>query len=99
MPASPPSVFHHEGQNRFEIAVDGQLAVVEYMNRADKIVFTHTEVPKGLEGRGLGSALAQTALDWARQQQKKVLPLCPYIAAYIRRHPVYRDLVLPGYRL
>ncbi|RMG61787.1 MAG: N-acetyltransferase [Bacteroidetes bacterium] len=93
------TVVNNEAQDRFETEVEGKLAVAEYMNRADKIVFTHTAVPEGLEGRGIGSALAQTALDWARAQGKVVLPLCPYIAAYIRRHPEHKDLVMEGYRL
>lgn len=99
MSDTPYTVVNHEAKSRFEVALDGKLAVAEYMNRGDKIVFTHTEVPEGLEGRGIGSALARTALDWARSQGKAVLPLCPYIAAYIRRHPEYLDLVLPGYRI
>lgn len=85
-------------RNRFEAEVNGKLAVVEYMDRGARIVYTHTEVPDGQEGEGIGSQLAKYELEYARAQEKIVLPLCPFIAAYIRRHPEYQDLVLPGYR-
>jgi hypothetical protein len=91
------SIRQNDDQNRFEVQVDGHLAVVEYMDRGERIVFTHTEVPKGLEGQGIGSQLAEHVLTYARTQHKVVVPLCPFIAAYIRRHPEYQDLVLPGY--
>lgn len=84
-------------ENRFEVDVEGKLAVVEYMDRPDKIVFTHTEVPVGLEGKGVGSALAKHVLDYAKKQGKKVLPLCPFIKAYIQRHPEYKDNLVAGF--
>ncbi|MEL6589273.1 MAG: GNAT family N-acetyltransferase [Bacteroidota bacterium] len=83
--------------NRFEAEVEGKLAKVEYMDRPDKIVFTHTEVPVGLEGKGVGSALAKHVLDYAKEQGKKVLPLCPFIKAYIQRHPEYKDNLVAGF--
>jgi predicted GNAT family acetyltransferase len=90
---------NNTAQNRFEAEVDGLLAVSEYMNLKDKIVFTHTEVPTALEGRGIASQLAKAGLEFAREQGKVVVPICPYVAAYIRRHPEYRALVLPGFML
>lgn len=91
-------VINNTEASRFETVVEGKTAVVEYMDRGKMIVFTHTEVPKGLEGQGIASAMAKAALDFARETSKVVMPLCPYIAAYIRRHPEYADLVLKGYR-
>ncbi|MDP5172584.1 MAG: N-acetyltransferase [Bacteroidia bacterium] len=84
-------------KSRFELVVTGKMAIAEYIELEGKIVFTHTEVPLGLEGQGIGSKLATEGLSYARQKNKIVLPLCPYIAAYIRRHPEYKDLVLPGF--
>lgn len=95
---SPLQIRNNSEQNRFEADVDGKLAVVEYMDRGARIVYTHTEVPEGLEGQGIGSQLAKHVLEYAREQGKAVIPLCPYIAAYIRRHPEYQDVVLAGYR-
>jgi len=90
-------VVHNTDKNRFEVTVEGHTAVTEYMMPGNKIIFSHTEVPVELEGNGIASKLAQTALDYARSENLKVMPLCPYVAAYIRRHPEYRELVLPGY--
>ena len=57
------------------------------------IIYTHTEVPDALEGRGIGSKLARTVLDYARAAHLAVVPSCPFIRAYIARHPEYQDLV------
>lgn len=57
------------------------------------IVFTHTEVEAGYEGKGVGSQLARTALDDARTRGLGVVPLCPFIKGWIDRHPDYADLV------
>jgi uncharacterized protein len=53
----------------------------------------HTEVPDALEGRGYGAALAEAALGWAREEGATVIPSCPFVSAYITRHPAYADLV------
>lgn len=90
-------IINNVSKNRFEATINGAVAVVEYMRPGNRIVFTHTEVPKELEGKGIAGKLAKTALDYAQQEQLQIMPLCPYIAAYIRRHPEYQSLVLPGY--
>ena len=56
-------------------------------------MFTHTEVPRALEGKGVGNVLAKTGLEWARSEGLRVIPICPFVAAYIARHPDYADLV------
>jgi predicted GNAT family acetyltransferase len=80
-------------ESRYEALVDGRLAIAEYMLTGENITFTHTEVPAELEGRGIASQLARYALDDARARGLKVIPLCPFISAYIRRHPEYQDIV------
>jgi uncharacterized protein len=81
-------------RSRFEITVNGELAgFAEYRLRPGRIVFTHTEIDEGYQGRGLAQRLATAALDEARERGLLVTPLCPYIASYIRRHPEYLDLV------
>jgi hypothetical protein len=82
-------------QNRFEARDNGQLAgFAEYMRTdAGLIVLTHTEVTPAYEGKGVGSALARASLEQARVQQLAVLPLCPFMAAWIGKHHEYRDLV------
>jgi predicted GNAT family acetyltransferase len=80
-------------ESRFETEVDGHIAFVSYLRRDDTIFFTHTEVPKELEGRGLGSALARAVLDRARAEHRKVVARCPFIAKYVERHPEYQSLL------
>jgi len=85
---------------RYEIWKDGELAgFVQYRLHDGRITFTHTEIDPEHEGAGLGSQLARTALDDARLRQLAVLPVCPFIADFIRRHPdQYLDLVVPSMR-
>jgi uncharacterized protein len=79
---------------RFVARLDGAVVgAAYYVRRGDRIVFTHTEVDDAHEGHGIGSALARYALDAARAEGKRVVPRCPFIAAYIARHADYADLV------
>ncbi|MQY03123.1 GNAT family N-acetyltransferase [Actinomadura macrotermitis] len=82
------------GQGRYEIREDGALAgFAEYRLDAGSIVFTHTEVDPAFEGKGVGSALARGALDDVRSRDLSVVPQCPFIKAWIDRHPDYQDLL------
>src|SRR5690349_10098748 len=86
-------------EQRFEIDLgDGTLTIAEYRLRPGLILFTHTEVPPAHEGQGIGSALIRFALNWARERGLKVVPICPFFAAYIKRHAEEQDLVAPSYR-
>lgn len=87
MSDQPTPIRHDEEKTRFEGDVSGGLAVLEYNRARNLIVFTHTEVPEAAAGQGVGAALAKTALDWAREEGDPVMPLCPFVASYIRRHP------------
>lgn len=79
---------------RFEIHEDGKLAGFgQYVRRPGRIFFVHTEIDPAFEGRGLGRRLAAGALDAARATGERVVPLCPFIAQFIERHPEYADLV------
>ena len=78
---------------RYELDVDGQLAIAEYRLRPGRISFTHTEVPEALSGRGIGKRLVKAALDDARAQGLKVVPICPFVKHYIETHPEERDLL------
>ncbi|MFG2030597.1 GNAT family N-acetyltransferase [Streptomyces sp. NPDC048825] len=81
---------------RYEARVDGELkvaGVAEYIRTAELVAFVHTEVAPEYEGKGVGSALARTALDDARASGLRVLATCPFIAGWIARHPGYQDLL------
>ncbi len=86
---------HNESEQRYEASVDGRPAGFAAYQLTDLlVVFTHTEVDDAFEGQGVGSALARGALDDVRRKgSRKVLPLCPFIKAWIEKHPDYQDLV------
>lgn len=79
---------------RFELERDGRVAYLEY-NLAGKVLqLIHTEVPEALRGKGMASTLAESALEWAREHEVKVDVICPSVAAYLKGHPEYSDLVI-----
>jgi predicted GNAT family acetyltransferase len=81
-------------RHRFELDADGHVAFSNYRRDGGILTVLHTEVPAALNGRGIGSALVRGVLDLARAQGLKVRPLCPFVAAYIAKHPEYADLRL-----
>lgn len=92
---SDVTVTNNPDQSRYEAHVDGELAgIAEYHLTSRLIVFTHTEVESAFEGSGVGSALARHALDDVRQVgERDVVPKCPFIKAWIEKHPDYQDLL------
>jgi predicted GNAT family acetyltransferase len=91
-----PVVIHNTQTSRFEIEVEGVTAVLEYSLKDKTIVFTHTGVPDAIGGRGVGSKLAHAGLEYARQQELRVIPLCWFVAGFIERHPEYQELLQKG---
>ena len=84
-------VTHNTEAEQFEISMDGGKAILQYGIKGDRILIFHTEVPPVFRGRGYGDLLARTALDYAREQSLTVEPLCPFVRAFIDRHPEYRS--------
>jgi predicted GNAT family acetyltransferase len=78
---------------RFELDAEGETAVAYYRASPGTLTFTHTEVAPHLNGRGIGSRLVRGALDAARADGLKVVPRCSFVAAFIARHPEFRDLL------
>jgi predicted GNAT family acetyltransferase len=91
-------VEHHPERKRFEARLDGKTAFLEYLHVRETLILSHSEVPRGLEGRGVGSALVKTALEYVRDHELTAAPLCPFARAYIHRHPEYKVLVGFGQR-
>lgn len=93
------TVTRNESEGRYEARVDGELAgFAEYQLATNLIVFTHTETRPAFEGKGVGSALAKTALDEVRAEgDREVLAICPFINGWMHRHPDYLDLLYKGH--
>ncbi|MEO3778658.1 GNAT family N-acetyltransferase [Micromonospora sp. B11E3] len=84
----------NSARRRFEILVDDALAgFAAYVPRGDVLVFTHTEVDPRFRDMGVGSALVRAALDQVRDRGDRIVSECPFMTAFIERHPEYADLV------
>ena len=92
-------VILNEVEKRYEITTDGILAKLEYILSMDKIFLTHTEVPQSLGGRGIGSKLVKYALEDIKSKGLTLVPLCPFVAQYIKNHPEYKELVFKGIKI
>lgn len=84
---SDKAVTRNEEGERFELVVDDQTAFLTFNQDEDRITLVRTEVPEALEGRGIGGRLVQAGLDYARANDLKVVPRCPYVQRYLERHP------------
>jgi uncharacterized protein len=91
--ASVNDVRDNAAASRFELAVDGQTAFAIYRASPGRITITHTEVPREVRGRGFGSALVRGALERVRAQGLKVESRCPFVSAYLGKHPEFNDLL------
>ena len=87
------TVSDNPAQQRYELAVDGHVAASDYEIADGVITFVHTEVPPELGGKGIGSKLIKGALDQVRAGGLKVIAQCPFVKAYIEKHPEYADLL------
>jgi uncharacterized protein len=88
------TVLNNEALHRFEVRSAGGTAELRYRYRDDgTLVLIHTQVPRSLEGRGVAALLAKTALEAAQREQRCIVPICPYVRAYIKRHPEFAPLV------
>jgi uncharacterized protein len=86
-------VIDNSAARRFEVTVDGKTAFSTYRLADGRLTVLHTDVPKELEGKGIGSALARRMLEHARALGLQVIPICPFTKGYIDKHPEYQDLL------
>ena len=91
-------IHNNEAQMQFEYKEGGEIAKLEYRFYKKDIAFMHTEVPKALEGKGIASALAEYAFEYAKQIHKKVMVYCPFVSVYLKRHPELKELVDEEYK-
>ena len=87
----------NEERRQYEFHVDKYIPRIEYIKSLNgEIHLTHTEVPSALSGRGIGSMLVKKTLEDIDKQQLRVVPLCPFVAAYIHKHPEWKRILLRG---
>lgn len=86
----------NKAASRFEMKFENHLSLIEYEIRADVIALLHTEVDPALEGRGAGTAIVEKTLLKIEKDGLQLLPLCPFVAAYIKRHPEWERIVVKG---
>ncbi len=77
---------------QFETWIDGKLSKLDYIEDGKNFVITHVGVDPSLRGQGVAARIVQVSLEYARKHNLRVVPMCSYAAAYIRRHPEYNEL-------
>jgi uncharacterized protein len=82
-----PQVVDDPARSRFKVEADGQVAELVYQLDGDRLVLVHTGVPAALEGRGIGSKLVAAAIAEAKRRDLTIVPLCPFVKGWLRRHP------------
>lgn len=97
--APEETVILNDAESRFELRTEGKLSVVEFQRRGDRtLALTHTEVPEELEGQGVGSRLVRGVFDYVRANGLNVIPLCPFVVAFLHRHPEYVADIQPEHQ-
>ncbi|MBV6646660.1 MAG: N-acetyltransferase [Cyclobacteriaceae bacterium] len=87
-------------KKRFELTVDGYMAKVEFIqNKKGVMYLVHTEVPKELVGQGVGNKIVKESLDYLVENNLKLAPLCPFVAAYVKRHAEYQRILAEGFKV
>lgn len=90
-------VVDNPGKLRFEALLDDEeVGVIKYTRNGNVITLTHTLVPPENSGKGIASILVKESLNLAREAGDRVIPVCPFVLAYLERHPEERDVVLSG---
>ncbi|MFF3905832.1 GNAT family N-acetyltransferase [Streptomyces sp. NPDC001848] len=94
--STAPLVERIDAKNRYEILVDGTRAgLTAYRDRGEQRVFYHTEVDDAFAGQGLASQLVQQALTDVRASGKRIVPVCPYVAKFLKKHEEFADITDP----
>jgi len=88
-----PAVVDNRSESRFETRTPAGTAVMEYERKDGRLVLTHTEVPETDRKRGLGTRLVAAVLEQARELGLTVVPVCPFVRAYLRKNPQAGGLI------
>ena len=90
-------VIKNDETNRFELTVDGYIAFIDFRQQDQIIKLIHTEVPEELGGRGVAAALVEKTLVYLETNNYSLYPYCPYVFAYIKKHPEWKRMVDPTF--
>lgn len=93
-----PLIRDNTEAKRYELDIDGQVAVVTYNLTSSNLMITETIVPQSLEGHGIASRLAKHVIADAQARHLLILPVCPFFSAYLQKHPEHAEAVHPTYR-
>ncbi len=84
-------LYNNIAQKRFEMNVNGSTAFIAYNLENNLLTLVHTEVPEALRGQGAGSAIILKTLEYAREKNFTIKPVCPFVVAYIQHHPEWQE--------
>lgn len=90
-------VRNNKEKMRFEIAIDGEIAYLDYRFYHKSIAFMHTVVPASWSGKGLASTLATYAFQYAKEHHMPVMVYCPFVSKFLKKNPIYREQLDPKY--
>lgn len=94
------TLIRNEDKKRFELEVEGHTAFIEYIiDNNNTMYLTHTEVPNALGGKGVGKAIVEKTLTYLKDNGFKLAPLCPFVAAYLKRNPEWKSILANGYNI
>lgn len=86
-------------KKRFELHIGEKMAILEYFTARGNISYlVHTEVESSLQGKGYASVLVKDALDYLRDEHTQIVPVCPFVRAFLKRRPEYQGMVVPDFR-
>ncbi len=95
-----PKLINNENAKQYELEAEGLKARIEYIIAKNNVIYlTHTEVPSQLEGKGIGSTIVKLALEDIKSREMQLMPLCPFVAAYIKRHEEWNEILMKGVKL
>ena len=91
----PLSISDNQQNQQFEIFIDEDRAWLEYRIKDNALYLMHTEVPENMAGKGVASALAAHAFNYARAHHMKIKAYCPFVVTWLKKHPEQMDIVIP----
>ena len=89
-------LINDKSSRQFELEVEGRMAKLEYELNGTKMFLTHASVPKALSGTGVGNALVEKVFAYIEENNLKLVPMCSFVTAHLRKHPEWKRIVEKG---